>query len=113
MYSVFHQSGTRGEVRVVDIVVVHGAVGVDVVRVVCIRVRGAQAPVDGANRPYPNERQQGVASFNMVKTPFDVWLYACLVNLRTLGLSCSPPSIPNCPGTWGTISATTISPVPG
>ena len=57
MYSVFHQSGTRGEVRVVDIVVVHGAVGIDVVRVIGIGVRGAQAPVDGANRPYPNERQ--------------------------------------------------------
>ena len=59
MYAVFHQSGTRGEVRVVDVVVVHGAVGIDVVRVVVIGVRGAQAPVDGANRPYPNERQQG------------------------------------------------------
>ncbi len=47
LYSVFHQSGARGEVIVVDVVVVHGAVGFDVVRIVGIGVRGAQAPVDG------------------------------------------------------------------
>ena len=47
LYSVFHQSGAGREVRVVHIVVVHGAVGVDVVRIIGVRVRGAQAPEDG------------------------------------------------------------------
>ena len=53
LYSVFHQSGARGEVIVVDVVVVHGAVGFDVVRIVGVGVRGAQAPVDGSDRLYP------------------------------------------------------------
>ena len=53
MYSVFHQSGAGREVFVVDVVVVQRAVGVHVIRVVGIGVRGAQAPVDGGNRPYP------------------------------------------------------------
>lgn len=56
---MFHQSGARREVRVVDVVVVQGAIRVDVVRVVGVGVRGAQAPVDGANRPYPNTRKRG------------------------------------------------------
>ena len=47
LYSVFHQSGAGRKVRVVDIVVVDRAVGVDVVRVIGVGVRGAQAPVDG------------------------------------------------------------------
>lgn len=47
LYSVFHQSGAGREVGVVHVVVVHAAVGIDVVRVVGIGVRGAQAPVDG------------------------------------------------------------------
>lgn len=52
-----HRSGARREVRVVHVVVVERPRGVHVIGVVRVRVRGAQPPVDGADRPYPNTRR--------------------------------------------------------
>ena len=48
-----------------------------------------------------------------MNTPFRSWRYAWRLNFKILGWSCSSPSRANWPGTWGTISATSSSPVLG